>query len=350
MKTNIKRNRITWLCSGIVMALVVIGCVYFDGYNINQGTEKDPRYWAKAGEIATFTIDAHIEAAEDQTGKFLMAVLVPKSWNARENTTVTYTATGKEDGVTPLPMSPVDIKLIPKNSDIPWSELLMSEYGVGTNVLNDMEWVAFSTDKIYAIYNHDQATIKITLKCKTGPKNLRFKPAFFINFAEDDFPGDEKYKKYVPSKECFEVKEGEGGVIDFCAFHYNKTEPLAALQDDFVTFTFLGDIYDNELKDTEVYMEATAYTDNGNTYEVKEKSTKTLMSKEDRAYSNIFNLTIWPAEYFDVLEGETITRIEYIFTNKDGTLNITSTDDKIAAEGGEVEGEEEPFVCELICG
>lgn len=53
---------------------------------------------------------------------------------------------------------------------------------------------------------------------------------------------------------------------------------------------------------------------------------------------------------FCVLEGETITRIEYIFTNKDGTLNITSTDDKIAAEGGEVEGEEEPFVCELICG
>ena len=80
-------------------------------------------------------------------------------------------------------MSPVDIKLIPKYSDIPWSELLMSEYGVGTNVLNDMEWVAFSTDKIYAIYNHDQATIKITLKCKTGPKNLRFKPAFFINLA-----------------------------------------------------------------------------------------------------------------------------------------------------------------------
>lgn len=351
MKTNIKRNRVAWLCSGIVMALVVIGCVYFDGYNINQGTEKDPRYWAKAGEIATFTIDAHIEAAEDRNTKFLMAILVPKSWNARENTIVTYTATGKEDGVTPFPMSPVDIKLIPKNSEIPWSELLMSEYGVGTNVLNDMEWVVFSTDKIYAIYNHDQATIKITLKCKTGPKNLRFKPAFFINFAEDDFPGDEKYKKYVPSKECFEVKEGEGGVIDFCAFHYNRTEPLAALQNDFVTFTFLGDTYDNELKDADaVYMEATAYTDNGNTYEVKEKSAKTLMSKEDRAYSNIFNLTIWPAEYFDVPEGETITRIEYIFTNKDGTLNITSTDDKIAAEGGEAEGEEEPFVCELICG
>ena len=33
-----------------------------------------------------------------------MAILVPKSWNARENTTVTYTATGKEDGITPFPI------------------------------------------------------------------------------------------------------------------------------------------------------------------------------------------------------------------------------------------------------
>ena len=146
---------------------------------------------------------------------------------------------------------------------------------MGTNVLNDMEWVAFSTNKIYTMLEHENATIKITLKCKTGPKNLRFKPAFFINFAEDDFPGDEKYRKYVSSNECFEVVEGVGEVTDFCAFHYNKTEPLAALQDDFVTFTFLGDTYENKLKDADaVYMEATAYTDNGNTYEVKEKSAK----------------------------------------------------------------------------
>ena len=73
------------------------------------------------------------------------------------------------------------------------------------------------------------------------------------------------------------------------------------------------------------------------------------MAQEDSFLSNIFNLTIWPAEYFGIQEGETITRIEYIFTNKDGTLSITGTDDKIAAEGGEVEGEKEPFICELAC-
>lgn len=351
MKMNTrKKNKIAWVSSTILMALIVVGCVYLDRADVNQGTEEDPVYWTKAGEVATFTIDAHIEAAQDQTRKFLIAILVPKSWNARENTTVTYTATGKEDGKTPFPMSPVDPKLVPTNSDIPWSELLKSKYGVGTNVLNDMEWVAFSTNKIYEIYNFDKVTTKITIKCKTGPKNLCFKPAFFINFAEDDFPADEGYKKYVSSSQCFEVVDGMGALIDFCAFHYNKTEPLVALQDDFITFTFLGDTYTNDLvKADAVYMEAIAYTEEGNAYKVNEKSAKTLMTKEDRTYSNIYNLTIWPAEFFGIQDDETISRIEYIFTNEDGTVSITSTDDKLAAEGGELEGEKEPFICELVC-
>lgn len=352
MKTSSKQKIKSYKTGSLLLLimLIMIGCVYLDSVSINQGTDEEPIYWVKAGEVATFTVKGHIEAAEDQTRRFLVAILVPKSWNARENTTVTYIADGVEDGYTSLPMSPVDTKLVPKNATVPWSELLMAEYGVSTNVLNDMEWVAFRTDKLYAIKNHDYANITITIKCKAGPKNLRFKPAFFINFAEDDFPGDDKYKKYSPGNQCFEVVEGDGSVTDFCAFHFNKTEPLAALQDDYVTFSFLGDIYSNDLvKADAIYMEATAYTDNGHTYVVDEKSEKTLMTKEDRDFSNVYNLTIWPAGYFSIPEGETITRIDYIFTNADGTVNITSTDDKIAAEGGEAEGEEEPFVCELVC-
>lgn len=75
MKTNIKKNRIAWVSSSILMALVVVGCVYLDKVNVNQGTEENPIYWAKAGEIATFTIDAHIDCAENQTKKFLMESL-----------------------------------------------------------------------------------------------------------------------------------------------------------------------------------------------------------------------------------------------------------------------------------
>ena len=51
MKTNIKKNRIAWVGSSILMALVVVGCVYLDKVNINQGTEENPIYWTKAGEL-----------------------------------------------------------------------------------------------------------------------------------------------------------------------------------------------------------------------------------------------------------------------------------------------------------
>lgn len=352
MKTNSKQQNRSYALGVLLllMTIIMVGCVYLDSINLNQGTEEEPIYWVKTGEVATFTVKGHIDAAGGETKRFLVAILVPKSWNARENTTVTYIADGVEDGVTSLPMSPVDTKLVPKNATVPWAELLMAEYGVSTNVLNDMEWVAFRTDKIYSIKQHDKASFTITLRCKTGPKNLRFKPAFFINFAEDDFPQKEEYKKYSPGAQCFEVVEGDGGITDFCSFHFNRVEPLAALQDDYVTFSFLGDIYSNDLvKADAIYMEATAYTDNGNVYSVDERSEKTLMIKEDRVFSETYNLTIWPAGFFGIPEGEVITRIDYIFTNEDGTINITGTDDKIAAQGGEIEGEEQPFSYELIC-
>ena len=203
MKTNSKQQNRSYALGVLLllMTIIMVGCVYLDSINLNQGTEEEPIYWVKAGEVATFTVKGHIDAAGGETKRFLVAILVPKSWNARENTTVTYIADGVEDGVTSLPMSPVDTKLVPKNATVPWAELLMAEYGVSTNVLNDMEWVAFRTDKIYSIKQHDKASFTITLRCKTGPKNLRFKPAFFINFAEDDFPQKEEYKKYSPENE-----------------------------------------------------------------------------------------------------------------------------------------------------
>ena len=51
MKTNIKKNRIAWVSSSILMALVVVGCVYLDKVNVNQGTEENPIYWTKAGVV-----------------------------------------------------------------------------------------------------------------------------------------------------------------------------------------------------------------------------------------------------------------------------------------------------------
>lgn len=355
MQNNIRNKKKVALRMGGLLALlilVVIGCVYIDGApDMNQGTEEEPRYWVNAGEVATFTLSGHIECAEDHNNvRLIAAILVPTSWNARENTTVTYVATGLEDGTTSYTMSPIPDNSQPKNqTGLTWSAALKSKYGVGTNVLNDMEWVAFQTDKVYSIKNHDNPTFTITFKCKTGPKNLKAHIGFFINHSDDGLSSDDKHYKVVYSEECFQVVNGTGMEIDYCNYHFNQVEPMNALQDDFITFSFMGDTYPNDLvKEDAVYFEATAYTDNGNTYTVNEKTDKTQMMKEDRSFSNIYSLTIWPADFFGIAEGETIARIDYIFTNADGTVSVTQTDDDIAS-GMEEEGSKEPFVNELVC-
>ena len=98
-----------------------------------------------------------------------------------------------------------------------------------------------------------------------------------------------------------------------------------------------------------IYFEATAYTDNGKAYTVNERSDKTLMMKEDQAFTNTYSLTIWPTDFFGIEDGETITRIEYLFTNADGTVSVSQTEDDAAATGVESDGSKEPFVSELLC-
>ena len=73
------------------------------------------------------------------------------------------------------------------------------------------------------------------------------------------------------------------------------------------------------------------------------------MIKDDRPYTNIYNLTIWPAGFLLYLQVRQLYGLIIYFTNKDGTINITSTDDKIAAGGDdEVEGKKSHFTVSLF--
>lgn len=348
MKTNIKRKRISLVASFfLLLVVIVIACVDLYTVDINQGTEEEPKYWVNAGETATFTMKGQInnEAIEDvKDVRLVIGILVPTSWNARNNTTVTYAPTMLDTETKDLTMSAIPETELPKNGGgLTWAAALKKKYGVGSNVLNDMEWVTFQTDKVYTIPPHNSPEFFITIKCKTGPKNLKARIGFFVNSSDDGLSADEKYYKMMMSEQCFEVVNGEGPETDFCNYHFNQMEPLTALQDDYITFSFLADTYPNELGNASaVYFEAVAYTDSGKDYKVFEKTTKTLMEKEDQNFSKIFSITMWPTDFFGIEEGENIVRIEYIFTNADRTVTVTKSDD---------EGEEgdEPFVSYLMC-
>lgn len=324
-----------------VCIAVFASCVYLDSIDVKQ-PQGDGTMAAKinAGEIATFVMNGHIEVAGDQVqydDRLVFAILVPKAWKLLENNPqVTYRTTVLETWETVSTMSPIPDTQSPKNMQgYTWPDALMERFGVGTNVLNDMEWVAFKSDKGYHLNNGDKPYFEVTVKCYVGMQNLRARLGFFINRDDDGLSQDDRYFK-ASFSDPFTVENGTGTYIDFCTYHYNAVEPLESNQNDFITFSFIGSAHMNDLSATgEVYFNAVAHTDAGNTYEVMARDASTLMKREN-SYSSTYKKTIWPAGYFGVPEGETITKIEYQFVNADGTIVINKTADDIAGDEPEI--------------
>lgn len=337
----------------VVVILVLIGCVFIDSVSILQvqedGTEAAR---AKVNTEATFTIKGSITCQEDHKDvRFVVSFLAPKSWNVRQNGTVTYVTTLHTDQDEVLPMRVIPESSLPKNGGgRTWGEALIQDYGVGPNVLNDMEWVSFETVDKWEIYNGDKPQYTIYIKTNVGDQNLKAYLGFFVNHTDDGISTSADHKKIKFSDEYFEVYGGVGQIIDFANEHFNKAQPLASLQDDFVTFSFNGGVYANNLtSEDEVYFEAQAYDANDVLIaDISEKTAKTLMVRESQ-YNEVRNLTFWPAQFFNVAEGVTISYIKYVFTNRDGSILITQSDDDAVVNEVPNDGLNRPFVFEFLC-
>ena len=353
MKNILKNRKQRSLLGGLVVGLFIFlfGCVYLDSVSIMQmqedGTEASI---AKAGSVATFTLKGHIDAGENKQGtKFIVSFLAPKSWKVREHAKGTY-VTSLEPNLE-LTMSVVPTSSLPKNGGgSTWSEKLMQDYGVGPNALTDMEWGTFQTDIAWDIFNGDKPDYTIYIRTNVGDQNMKVYLGFFVNHTEDGISDSNDHKKVKYSDIPFEVVGGKSPTIDYTSDHFNMVTPLAFLQDDFVTFAFNGSAFENDLVIfDEIFIAAKAYDAMGNLIsEVNEKGSKTLL-RRGTGIEDTFSRTVWPVKFFDIPDGKTIGHIEYLFTNRDGSVTITQSDDDYAVEGTEIVGEKTPFILELLC-
>lgn len=346
-----KQNALCGLVLALVISAVATGCVYLTGYDILQEHDGQRGAWCYAGENVKFTVNGYIECqSTTNSTNFVFAMLVPKSWNAAQSARVTYCCDLADDRDEEMSMSLIPSSNLPKNGQgRTWTECLDQEFGVGTNVLDDMEWIVFQTDLAWDISSGQKPNYTIYVRMKAGKENMKFHPAFFVNHTDDGFSTDERHKKVIYASECFEVVGGSGLVLDFCNNHYNKVSPMASLQDDYITFSYLGYVADNELNNyDEIYFEATATTDTGKKYSVTKKDAETLMRRED-ALSKIFTITIWPTGFFGIPEGEVIENISYSFTNKDGSVKITQSDDDKEQLDEPLPSEKVPFSFQFLC-
>ena len=317
-----------WLALAAVVAVFATGCVYLDSVDIEQTIDGKKCKYAIAGTEATFTMHGHIECQSNESNtQFVVAMLVPKSWKMGENAKVTYKCDLGDDRNQLFSMSEMPATTVAKNANgMTWKQALTAAYGVGHNVLEDMEWVVLVTDKSWDISNGDKPNYTVYITTNVGEDNLKFKPGFFVNHTNDGFSGGNDHKKVLLLNDCFEVVEGNGAVTDYCNNHYFKTAPLLALPDDFVTFSFLSGVNPNGLAGGDVYLEATAHTAGGLELKLDRKDATTLM-KPTVAGSTTYEITVWPTGLFNVPDGDQIVRIDYFFTNSDRSVVIGQWED-----------------------
>ena len=313
----------------VIIALLVMTCMA-----ITDVIRDDS---VKAGEVTVFTVKVEIRPNGSATGtRLIAAFLAPKSWNAAANTTVTYTSGTYENGVQTMSLVPAGS--VPKNvPDQTWPNAIRNKYGFGENVLDDMEWIVYQSDKTYDIQQSVDIDAYIAIAVKAGPQNLRFKPTFFVDDTEDGINDANRYS--IMKTDCFTVTDGDGDLIDFCELHFNAAQPLDATQNDFVTLNFQGDVNTNDLiEEDAIYLCATAYTDKGSVLTVCGAEDKSRMKKQFQ-FGNAYTLTLWPAGYFGVPANESIEKIEYYFSNADGSVVVKDGPTKT----------EMPFVYNMKC-
>jgi len=298
----------------VVVALLYIAgqCAYIEGDVAHESVYV-------AGEEATFKMSGAWDVQEDrQNVRLILGYLVPKSWKAGETTKVTYVSNIDEGEMT---MSLIPSDVLPKNGNgLTWPAALRAEFGFGPNVLDDMEWLVYQSDKVYSAINGEDLKFTATFKTVTGLQNMRVRLGFFLNHDDDGLGGSDHYTTYFT--DCIEIIEGKGAVIDFCELQLYSVQPLTATPDDIITFSFQGDIEANELQgESAIYFNATAFTDKGNVYAIAASGEKNKMMKES-TFGNSWSITFWPAGYFNVPDDEEITQIEYFFQNEDGSKKV----------------------------
>ena len=71
---------------------------------------------------------------------------LPICWNLAQNARVSYTEDTFDPNIGEQNMTLIPLTEQPSNKPgLSWSAALMQEYGVGTNILEDMEWAAYWT-------------------------------------------------------------------------------------------------------------------------------------------------------------------------------------------------------------
>lgn len=279
-----------------------------------------------AGDSAHFKLFLQWQLTNnDHSDKLVVGMCVPKSWNAAENTTMSVlcsVGSSSPEGMSPMPETNID----PSNGK-PWAESFRLKFGIGPNYIDQLEWVIFVSDNIYNVPNQSSPFGDVFISIKTSADNLQFKPGFA--FCEDLDGLSDAFTYFYGNTwgTCLNTI-GEGELQDFCNPAVGFAEPSTSTKNDLLTFKYDANIDTLPLKDEdEVYLCTIAYTNDGQVINkcIQEPSTKLVLWDYKK-----WRIDIWPDKYFGLAPNQELTRLEYYFTDKTGTVRVGFADSDVA--------------------
>lgn len=305
----------SWKIVTSIFVIMIIACC---GPIITGIVQPDT---AVVGSTVPITVHVNLPTAGNGgPDYFIFGFLVPKGWNASQNTTITYTSNIGDGNMQLIPST----TLAKNGGGLNWPDYMKKTFGIGGNLIDDMEWVAYQTDKAYP-HSGNTITGDLNIKIKVGVdnNNTLVKLGYVVSDSGNGFTSDNNGTYYsVKIMPCFQLTGGSGDLVDFCNPQLTTVNPPKSLDNDFVTLTFDGTVTTTALTGAQnVYLCATAYTNDGKAITICDQSDKTKMVQLP-AGSNRYQITFWPRSFFGITDNQTITRIEYFLSDKNNTAKV----------------------------
>lgn len=312
MKKLAENIKYIYLALGLAVVVFIANC------GLKALTVEVPES-GNANEVATFTLhsgaEPRIEGSGTYTTQLLVGIMVPRSWNARENTTVSFTSP-KGGGV----MSIIPDSEMEPVSGLSWPAAAKRRFGIGPNLVDDFEWIIYRSTNAYTFVNNEDIDFDVTVETRLGSENMLLSLGFYVGSSIENLrPEDTDYTKYTFS-DVFEVKNGEGSLVDFINPQLGKIEPVKSSDNDIVTFTFDSVADTTALSGTdEIYLCAKAFDANGQVAVVCEQTEKTRLTEVG---GKRYRIDLWPRGFFNLAPETTLTRLEYYYTDATGAKKV----------------------------
>lgn len=304
---QMKRGYI-WKAAGAVVVIVIISC----SITINSVTQPAT---VNAGQPLDVTLNATIYSQANQTSNLMVAILVPKVWDAATNATMTFTS-DITSGAQPMTVIPAGTPA-PKANGLDWPTDLLDNIGHAGNLVNEYEWVAFYSNTGYAIATNATVNLTVNIQINVGQANVLFNMAYVVAESGDGLSGSSYYGTFFPGS----VRVmGSGTLLDFVHPQLSVITPSTALDNDIVTIPFNAGLITNGLSSaSQIYLCATGYPHGGDSITVCQQTTQ---SRLDSVSTGNWQMDMWPRSFFNLSPTQTLDSMHYFFTDQTGTIKV----------------------------